>query len=557
MSAPSNGALTGIGFQGPGRFIRLSTADKWERAVRSGDLKPDTSVEVDRSGETETMRASEVPELAAYFPQPLPLAVMVDDPLTPARASLASAIEMEPQVALEAPGSEAAARPRPSYEEEPVPQAYRPDDPSPAPAPAQPLPRKSGSGANIGVAAVLIGIGLVVALAVLSSHPSTPAVSSAPVAAAPVVTSVPITLSAMTSWRAASDGTKTYSVDGITLTLSSRTGSDGNISPVLDLKAADGSTFEEAGVATPNPAAASFGVGNLDPVGPGNQILFTSFSGGAHCCTMISVLEEIGGAWKAIDIGSFEGELDQFPKDLDGGGAGDVVETDDRFAYAFASFAESYLPPKVYTIVRGQLVDASAAPRFAKLYRADMRGAQQSCLAHNNGACAAFVADASRLGLHDWAWQIMLTSYNPSSDWVLPTKCSVPLVNNACPTGQEQKFDNYPDALDWFLTDAGYVTSPALLGSSAPAAAAGPSFDCSRVQSDNLRLVCNTPDLAVADQALAAAYNEAMNRTTDRLALQNDERAWIARRAAAPADVDALKALYAQRIAELQALSSP
>jgi uncharacterized protein YecT (DUF1311 family) len=403
----------------------------------------------------------------------------------------------------------------------------------------------------VGLAVVITAIVLVVAAGLFSSHPSAPAASAAPVSAAPVATSTPIALNTMTSWSATSDGQKTYSVDGMALTLSSRTGSDGTISPVLDIKAADGSTFEEAGAATASAAAASFGVGKLDPVGPGNQILFTSYSGGAHCCTVISVLEDIGGAWKAIDIGSFEGEPDTFPKDLDGGGAGDVVETDDRFAYAFASFADSYMPPRVFTIVRGQLVEASAAPRFAKIYRADMRRAEPACLEHNNGACAAFVADASRLGLHDWAWQIMLTSYNPSSDWVLPTKCAVPLVNNACPPGQEQKFDNYPDALDWFLTDAGYVATPALLGSSAPVAT-GPSFDCSRVQSENLRLVCNTPDLAAADRALAAAYGEAMNRTTDRQALQADERVWIARRAAAPADVDTLRALYAQRIAELQ-----
>ena len=82
--------------------------------------------------------------------------------------------------------------------------------------------------------------------------------------------------------------------------------------------------------------------------------------------------------------------------------------------------------------------------------------------------------------------------------------------------------------------------------------AAGPSFNCARVTSETLKLICVTPDLAAADRALATAYQQALDGAADPAALRDSERAWIAARNAAAADADQLRGLYAERIQALR-----
>jgi hypothetical protein len=75
-----------------------------------------------------------------------------------------------------------------------------------------------------------------------------------------------------------------------------------------------------------------------------------------------------------------------------------------------------------------------------------------------NAACAAFVANASRLGRQEWAWDVMLAHYRQSTDWNFPTKCKAPLQQGVCPPGRSEQFREFPEALAWFLTDTGYTT---------------------------------------------------------------------------------------------------
>jgi hypothetical protein len=261
------------------------------------------------------------------------------------------------------------------------------------------------------------------------------------------------------SWNAESDGDpKSFTFDSLTVTLSTHKEDDEAV-PLLHVKLATGEEFETAGVSGFETATSDFIVGRFDLAAGPDQIIFATYTGGAHCCTIIKVIEFLTGAWKTLDVGSFEGEMGDAPKDVDGDGVLDIVKTDDRFGYAFTSFAESILPPKVFNIVNGAVVDVSGSPRFSRLYKADMRAAQAGCVDHNNGACAAFVADASRLGRHDWAWRFMLANYDSKSDWVLPTKCLVPIKEQSCPPDQKQKFSTFPDALRWFLYDTGYTAS--------------------------------------------------------------------------------------------------
>ena len=263
-------------------------------------------------------------------------------------------------------------------------------------------------------------------------------------------------------WDGETDGNpKSYLIGGLRLTIAARFG-EGSSQPILTLASQPGERFRHMGAeGLPHPRA-EFGMFRLDPANPVPQVVLQTFTGGAHCCEQIEVLERLGGRWKALPVGWFEGEISDRIRDVDGDGVRDIVLEDDRFAYAFASFAASYMPPMIFNVRGGRVWNVSAEPRYARVYETDMQRAQKSCEeggTDSNGACAAFVADAARLGRLAWAWKIMLKSYDRTSTW-FPTKCRVARVNGACPKGKEVTFKSFPEALDWFLHDAGYIRAP-------------------------------------------------------------------------------------------------
>ncbi|HET7084140.1 MAG TPA: lysozyme inhibitor LprI family protein [Rhizomicrobium sp.] len=88
----------------------------------------------------------------------------------------------------------------------------------------------------------------------------------------------------------------------------------------------------------------------------------------------------------------------------------------------------------------------------------------------------------------------------------------------------------------------------------ASTATEGPSFDCSRVTSEVLNLVCKTPELALADRQLAEAYKAARARSTTPDYLVRTQRQWIQDRTNSPAEVPYLLRMYRERIDYLNAL---
>lgn len=91
-------------------------------------------------------------------------------------------------------------------------------------------------------------------------------------------------------------------------------------------------------------------------------------------------------------------------------------------------------------------------------------------------------------------------------------------------------------------------------GTTASTATEGPSFDCSRVTSAVLNLVCKTPELASADRQLAEAYKAARARSTAPDYLVRTQRQWIQDRTNSPAEVPYLLRMYRERIDYLNAL---
>lgn len=231
------------------------------------------------------------------------------------------------------------------------------------------------------------------------------------------------------------------------------------VAPLIKISSGSQSTtLEGAGVWATYPHKISL-ILNRTKTGP--AIMLQSFTGGAHCCNSIQLAGLVDGNLKIVDLGSWDGDSVDIPKDVSGDGLVDFVMYDNSFLYAFASYADSDAPPKIFNVVHGEVKDVSRNAAFKPLFVKEMNKAAERCKPGlgmaANGACPAFVAAAARVGKLDQAWPQMLAAYDASSDWDLPTGCAVS-AEKGCPSGAEIVYKSYPEALLAFLKREGYVS---------------------------------------------------------------------------------------------------
>ena len=136
--------------------------------------------------------------------------------------------------------------------------------------------------------------------------------------------------------------------------------------------------------------------------------------------------------------------------------------TDDRFLYAFTSYADSMAPPRIMSALRGRAVDVSTRPAFRRFFENAMADARRECSDPSdgriaNGACAALVASAARLGRFEEAWQLMLREYDRDAEWSYPGGCRVAEVVGECPEGERIEYGSFPEALRAHLIETGYI----------------------------------------------------------------------------------------------------
>ncbi|NEX94750.1 lysozyme inhibitor LprI family protein, partial [Caulobacter sp. 17J65-9] len=389
-----------------------------------------------------------------------------------------------------------------------------------------------------------------------AAKPATPAATPEPAAPEPAAAAVTnnalLPRGVMHAWPKDAPGPVHVAIDGLLLTLASTGGGeDAPAVPHLTVRAPNGASGELVGEGGSSSVAATFGAGHFEERRPAQDVILTTYTGGAHCCVEIKVLSLSGGKWRAVDVGTFDGEpLDTFPRDIDGDGVSEIEVYDNRFLYAFTAYAFSMAPPQFWVVRDGEAVDVSAEPRFRKEFEAYLPDAKAGCQEHNNGACAAYLAAAARAGRFAEAWKTVSASYDSKDDWGLPSVClDAQKPGRACPKNREFTFTDFPSALKWFVIDTGYLTADAMKWPEGQ----GPSFDCAKVHDVNLTLVCVTPELAAADRALSAAYAAASGSGS--AGLRRSQRAWLAARDKAAPDAGVLQRLYEQRIAELNALA--
>jgi len=273
-----------------------------------------------------------------------------------------------------------------------------------------------------------------------------------------MLAATPVMAAPMVAWDAAENGDpSTYRIEGLSLRLASNKDEAGSTVPVLTVRARGLAPFVVRGEPGFPDASARFAVGVFDPKADGPQVLFTTFSGGAHCCNRLVLAERKGGAWSLVDLGIWDGDgLQTVPVDVDGDGVVDFVLVDNEFLYIFSSYAGSWPPPMILNVVDGKVSDVSAAPRFRRIFLRDMEKAKAQCAAGSTGACAGYVADAARTGRFDAAWPFMLAHYDRSFAWTYPMRCLGRAVDGNC-KGRELKPKDFPQSLRWFLEDDGYL----------------------------------------------------------------------------------------------------
>ncbi|MEG3181606.1 hypothetical protein [Sphingomonas sp. LT1P40] len=233
---------------------------------------------------------------------------------------------------------------------------------------------------------------------------------------------------------------------------------EGHMEPKLVITAADGKSVTLDG----SPMQNILMLGPLSKGGPVAAFVQT-YSGGMHCCQEMRAVVPGADGLKVVELGAYDGAEIGWPKDIDKDGTLDFVVSDDRFLYAFESYAGSVAPPMVLNVIDGAKVDVSADPRFRKIFEKAAAETRKGCIKEEypNGACAAWAANAARLGQLEAAMPVILKEIRTEPK-IWPDKCKVARdpENGACPDGQLIEYPDYAAGLRAYLAELGY-TPPA------------------------------------------------------------------------------------------------
>ena len=198
-------------------------------------------------------------------------------------------------------------------------------------------------------------------------------------------------------------------------------------------------------------------IAEIDPDNHYPEVLFSSYSGGAHCCSTVIVAEEVGGKWVAVPIGAFDGDGDLL-EDLDGDGLAEIATADNRFLYKFDCYACSAAPLIVYAVRNGAVLDVSSEPRYRSAHREWLARIEETVDPAERlispGFLAGWLAAKARLGEGAAAWAEINAHWNFAEDPGEPT-CLTGGEPEAC-AKRALKVLSFPARLKLFLDEIGY-----------------------------------------------------------------------------------------------------
>jgi clan AA aspartic protease (TIGR02281 family) len=267
----------------------------------------------------------------------------------------------------------------------------------------------------------------------------------------------PVLATASTSKYAFKDASRSAAGGGIEIEISPLEAHD-----VLIIRVAGHQVYEFPFDDHSETTSASAQIAKLDPSSPLPQLIASYFTGGAHCCTEMTVLTFTDNAWRQVKIGEFDGDGPQV-EDLNGDGRLELVGKDDSFDYAFAPYADSYAPPTIFRLDGAGIKDVTHSPEFRRPIEQMLLANQDLATPdswHDNGFLGGWVAHKALIGEGVQAWQQMLQNYNrdPNSGFegFAMSVCAItPPNNQACPEAYNRHLD-FPTALTMKLKDRGY-----------------------------------------------------------------------------------------------------
>ena len=204
--------------------------------------------------------------------------------------------------------------------------------------------------------------------------------------------------------------------------------------------------------------AADASIAEIDPSNQHREVYFTSYSGGAHCCSSVIVAEEVGNRWVAVPVGEFDGD-GNYLDDLNGDGVAEIATVDNRFLYKFDCYACSAAPLVILSVRGGKVYDVSGEPQFVSAHKAWLSqiesGVDPAERWTSPGFLAGWVAAKARLGQGEAALKELVAHWDSATDEGEET----------CLTGGEPedcaKRDiavlKFPERLRLFLTQTGYL----------------------------------------------------------------------------------------------------
>ncbi|MCP4379894.1 MAG: hypothetical protein GY798_00445 [Hyphomicrobiales bacterium] len=229
--------------------------------------------------------------------------------------------------------------------------------------------------------------------------------------------------------------------------------------PVLTVRIDGRLALEVPGVASGFDFPASEAV--IVEVDPGNdalEVVFSSYTGGAHCCTQVIVAASLGDRWVAVPIGEFDGDGGVL-SDLDGDGNAEIAPFDNRFLYEFDCYACSAAPLVVIAVRDGKAIDVSGQPRFVAAHREWLGQLEQSVDPSRRwsspGYLAGWVAAKIRVGEGAEAWAALRSNWDLASD-TGEEVCLTGEDIEECPRRQRVVL-TFPERLELFLKRTGYI----------------------------------------------------------------------------------------------------
>jgi serine protease Do len=194
------------------------------------------------------------------------------------------------------------------------------------------------------------------------------------------------------------------------------------------------------------------------------QLVFTRYSGGAHCCTQTWVVTKPEGAagWSLLEAKNLDGGGYNF-EDVDGDGAQELLSVDNSFLYAFDSYAGSFAPVKISKLRLGKIEDVTDEPAMTSRLKQDLASMEywakvDPSMWKQNGYLAGWVANKIRLGQGEEGWQTVSENINRVSDFG-PQECTTGQSVGDC-SADNLKSIPVLKGLASFLKESGYGPLP-------------------------------------------------------------------------------------------------